>query len=235
MTDTLLRPTKKGAARTAHVAFAPAPSLTDRAYAEIEELIITLKLAPGSTLSESDLSTWLGIGRTPIREALHRLAREKLVTILPRRGIIVSSIDVAQQLLLLELRREIERLISRSAARRASDDERREFVELADRFGQASRANDDVEFMRVDRQFNVLCSQASHNAFAENAMGLIHSLSRRFWYAHHRVAGVMPLTATLHAGIARAIAAGDEERAAKASDKLLDAIERFTKGVVDRR
>jgi DNA-binding GntR family transcriptional regulator len=215
--------------------YQPAPSLTDRAYAEIEELIITLKLAPGSVVSESDLQTWLGIGRTPVREALHRLAREKLVTILPRRGIIVSAIDIAQQLLLLEVRREIERLIARSAARRASDEERAEFVELAVRFGQASKANNDVEFMRVDRSFNVLCSRASHNEFAENAMGLIHSLSRRFWYAHHRVAAVMPLTATLHANIARAIATGDEERAAKASDKLLDAIEKFTKGVVDRR
>ena len=215
--------------------FVPAPSLTDRAYAEIEELIITLKLAPGSAVSESDLQTWLGIGRTPIREALHRLAREKLVTILPRRGIIVSAIDIRQQLLLLELRREIERLIARSAARRAGDEERAQFVELADHFGRASKANDDVAFMRVDREFNVLCSRASHNEFAENAMGLIHSLSRRFWYAHHRVAGVMPLTATLHASIARAIASGDEERAGKASDKLLDAIEKFTKGVVDRR
>lgn len=215
--------------------FVPAPSLTDRAYVEIEELVITLKLAPGSAVSESDLSSWTGIGRTPIREALHRLAREKLVTILPRRGIIVSAIDVSQQLLLLELRREIERLIARSAARRASDDERAQFVELAERFGQASRANAAVDFMRVDREFNVLCSRASHNEFAENAMGLIHSLSRRFWYAHHGVAGVMPLTATLHASIARAIAAGDEARAAKASDRLLDAIERFTKGVVDRR
>ena len=215
--------------------FAATPSLTDRAYAEIEELIITLKLAPGSVVSESDLQTWLGIGRTPIREALHRLAREKLVRILPRRGIIVSAIDIAQQLLLLELRREVERLIARSAARRASADERALFVELADRFGQASKANDDVEFMRVDREFNVLCSRASRNDFAENAMGLIHSLSRRFWYAHHRVAGVMPLTATLHASVSRAIAAGDEDRAAKASDKLIDGIEKFTKGVVDRR
>ncbi len=215
--------------------FVPTPSLTDRAYAEIEELIITLRLAPGSAVSESDLQTWLGIGRTPIREALHRLAREKLVTILPRRGIIVSAIDVTQQLLLLELRREIERLIARSAARRASDAERAEFIELAERFGQASKANDDVAFMRVDRRFNVLCSRAAHNDFAENAMGLIHSLSRRFWYAHHRVAAVMPLTATLHASIARAIASGNEDRAAKASDRLLDAIEKFTRGVVDRR
>lgn len=211
------------------------PSLTDRAYAQIEELIITLRLAPGSALSESDLSTGLGIGRTPIREALHRLEREKLVTILPRRGIIVSEINVSQQLRLLEVRRELERLIARSAARRASDDERAHFVALAARFGAASKANDDVEFMRVDREFNELCTTASHNEFAENAMSLIHSLSRRFWYANHRAAAIMPVTATLHANMASRIASGDEERAARASDKLLDALEKFTKGVVDRR
>lgn len=221
--------------RASPLEFAAAPSLTDRAYAQIEELISTLRLAPGSALSESDLSTWLEIGRTPIREALHRLAREKLVTILPRRGIIVSQIDVAQQLRLLEVRRELERLIARAAARRASDDERARFLDLAGRFGDASKANDDVEFMRVDNEFNLLCTAASKNEFAENAMSLIHSLSRRFWYANHRAAGVMPLTATLHANVARGIASGDEDRAAKASDKLLDGIEKFTRGVVDRR
>ena len=232
----LFRPSPRSMKKPVRPAeYVAAPSLTDRAYAEIEELVITLKLAPGSAVSEAELSSRLGIGRTPIREALHRLAREKLVAILPRRGVIVSAIDITQQLLLLELRREVERLIARSAARRASTDERAEFIELAERFGQASKANDDVAFMRVDRSFNVLCSRASHNDFAENAMSLIHSLSRRFWYAHHRVAAVMPLTATLHANIARSIASGDEERAAKASDKLLDAIEKFTKGVVDRR
>ena len=62
------------------------PSLTDRAYADLEEMIVTLKLAPGRAVSESELSQRLGIGRTPIREALQRLAREELVVILPRRG-----------------------------------------------------------------------------------------------------------------------------------------------------
>jgi DNA-binding GntR family transcriptional regulator len=221
--------------RASPLEFAPAPSLTDLAYGRIEELIITLRLAPGSAISESELSAHTGIGRTPIREALHRLAREKLVTILPRRGILVSQIDVAQQLRLLEVRRELERLIARTAARHATDDERAQFVELAQRFGTASKANDDVDFMRVDREFNVLCASASRNEFAEGAMSRIHSLSRRFWYANHRIAGVMPLTATLHAAVAKAIASGDEGRSAAASDKLLDAIERFTRGVVDRR
>jgi len=212
--------------------FAPAQSLTDRAYAEIEEMIITLRLAPGSPVSESELSAHLGIGRTPIREALQRLARERLVSIFPRRGIIVTEINVASQLRLLEVRRELERLIARSAARRATDDERDRFRALAAAFEAAAKANDDVTFMRIDRDFNVLCSAASHNEFAAGAMSLMHSLSRRFWYLHYKQAADMPLTAKLHADIARAIAAGDEERAAKASDRLLGVIEKFTRNTV---
>ena len=154
------------------------------------------------------------------------------MAILPRRGIIVSPIDVAAQLRLLEVRRELERLIARSAARRATDAERARFRELAAGFEAAAKANDDVNFMRIDRDFNRLCSEASHNEFAANAMSLMHSLSRRFWYIHYRLAADMPLTAKLHADIARAIAAGNEERAGKASDKLLDAIEKFTRATV---
>ena len=211
---------------------APPQSLTDRAYAEIEELIVTLRLAPGAPLSEAELSGRLGIGRTPIREALQRLARERLVEIYPRRGIFVTDINVASQLRLLETRRELERLIARSAARRATDDERVRFRALAVAFEAAAKANDDVSFMRIDRDFNVLCSSAAHNEFAAGAMSLLHSLSRRFWYLHYKQAADMPLTAKLHADIARAIAAGDGDRAAKASDRLLDAIEKFTRNTV---
>ena len=94
-------------------------------------MIVRLELAPGSAVSEAMLSSRLGIGRTPIREALQRLARERLVRILPRRGVIVSEIDVKSQLRLLEVRREIERLMARAAARRASADERGQFATLA--------------------------------------------------------------------------------------------------------
>ena len=218
--------------RASAIEFTPAPSLTDRAYAALEEMIVTLQLAPGTAISESDLSGHLGIGRTPIREALQRLAREKLVSIFPRRGIFVSPIDVASQLRLLETRRELERLISRSAARRATDDERARFRTLAAAFEAAAVKNDDITFMRIDREFNQLCSAAAHNEFAAGAMSLMHSLSRRFWYIHYKRAADMPLTAKLHADIARAIAAGNEERAAKTTDRLLDTIEKFTRSTV---
>jgi DNA-binding GntR family transcriptional regulator len=195
-------------------------------------MIVTLKLAPGAVVSEVELSQRIGIGRTPIREALQRLARERLVNILPRRGIVVTEINVKSQLRLLEVRRELERLISRSAARRATDAEREGFRRLATSFEKSAKANDDVTFMRTDREFNTLQAAATHNEFAIGAMGLLHGLSRRFWYIHYKQAADMPLTAKLHADIARAIADQDEERAANATDKLLDTIEKFTRDSV---
>lgn len=207
-------------------------SLTDLAYTHLEELIVTLKLKPGAAVSEGELSELTGIGRTPIREALQRLAREHLVSILPRRGIVVSEINVKSQLRLLEVRRELDRLIARNAARRATPGERARFEELARLFERSAKVNDDVTFMRTDREFNTLCVTATRNEFAAGAMSLMHSLSRRFWYIHYKQAADMPLTAKLHADIARAIAEEDEERAAEATDKLLDVIEKFTRDTV---
>jgi DNA-binding GntR family transcriptional regulator len=195
-------------------------------------LIVRLELPPGSAVSEAMLSERLGIGRTPIREALQRLARERLVQILPRRGVIVSDINVKGQLRLIELRREVERLVVRSAARRATEAERKRFAELADRFEKSARQNDDTTFMRVDREYNDLSVSAAKNEFAAGAMSLMHSLSRRFWYMHYKQAADMPEVAKLHADIARAIAAGDEDAAGAASDRLLDMVESFTRATV---
>jgi DNA-binding GntR family transcriptional regulator len=210
-----------------------AETLTDRAYTEIEELIVTLQLEPGSAVSEQMLSERLGIGRTPIREALQRLARERLVVILPRRGVMVSVIDVKSQLRLLEVRREVERLVARGAARRASEAERARFAELARGFERAARTGDDKAFMRIDREFNELCLAAVRNEFAAGAMRLMNTLSRRFWFHHYKQAADMPETAKLHADIARAIVAGDEKAAAAALDRLLDSIEAFTRATVE--
>ncbi|MFM8548598.1 MAG: GntR family transcriptional regulator [Betaproteobacteria bacterium] len=207
-------------------------TLTDQAYTQLEEMIVRLELAPGSAVSEAMLSARLGIGRTPIREALQRLARERLVRILPRRGVIVSEIDVKSQLRLLEVRRELDRLTARAAAKRSGAAERDRFAVLAQAFNRAATKHDDVSFLRIDREFNELCLKAARNEFAATAMGLMNSLSRRFWYLHFRQAADLPVTAKLHADIARAIADGDAKAAGAASDALLDNIESFTRNTV---
>ena len=208
-------------------------SLTDRAYRELEEMIVTLQLEPNAVLSETALSQDLGIGRTPIREALQRLAREGLVMILPRKGILVSEINPRKQLLLLAVRREIERLLARASATRLTDKERQQFIEIADGMEQAARDSDDVSFMRFDKALNSLVTVAARNEYAERAIGLMHGLSRRFWYVHYKEAADMPLCARLHAELARRISDGDPEGAALACDELIDYVERFTRATVE--
>ena len=129
-------------------------TLTDKAYEIIEEQIITQELAPGELLSEKLLSQELNIGRTPVREALQRLAQGGLVNILPRRGIMVSEINVGAQLRMLEVRKEIERVLARSATQRATEKEREQFKKLASQFRQSAVQEDDLLFMRVDKEFN---------------------------------------------------------------------------------
>jgi len=211
----------------------PDRSLTDQAYVALEEMICTLRLEPGEVLSEGALSQTLGIGRTPVREALQRLAREGLVTVLPRRGILVSEFNVGKQLRMLEVRRELERLMVRSAASRATADERTRFAAIARAIYESADAGDDIRFMRLDREFNVLVSQVNRNEFASEAISLMAGLSRRFWFMHHRQDGDLSLIASLHADIANAIAAGDEAAAAAASDALLEYIESITRAAVD--
>jgi DNA-binding GntR family transcriptional regulator len=209
-------------------------TLTDRAYRAIEEQIVTLKLAPGAVISEAMLSKRLKIGRTPIREAIQRLARERLMVIMPRRGILVSEVNIQTQLRLIEVRRELERLIARGAAKRATEAERIRFAAIAAGMEKAGRGNDETVFMRLDREFNLLGLQAARNEFAAGAMVLMQGLSRRFWYIHYKEAADLPLAARLHADIARAIAGRDKAEAAKASDRLMDYIEAFTRGTLEQ-
>ncbi len=231
----------KATARASTPARAPTPSrskwkqpesLTEQAYAQLEELIVTLQLEPGRTVSELALSEMTGIGRTPIREAIQRLAREHLIVILPQRGLLIPEIDVTKQLRLLRTRREVERLICRSAAKSATPEEREVFAQLAAEFQEASRNNDDVSFVRLDREFNELCLISARNEFAEGAMRQMHGLARRFWYVHYRKAADLPEMARLHAAVAHAIAEGNVDNAGHALDLLLDNIEEFARSTV---
>ena len=213
--------------------FTPIRTLTDRAYETLEELIVTLRLAPGEVISETALSDRLDIGRTPVREALQRLAREGLVKILPRKGILVTEINPRSQLLLLEVRRELERLLARTGAVRATRDERVKFREIAEGMRRAERENDELGFMRLDDALNKLTATAAHNEYANRAIGLTHGLSRRFWYMHYKQAADLSLAARLHADLADAIAAADPEAAATACDRLIDYVETFTRTTVE--
>jgi len=209
-----------------------AATLTDKAYRALEEEIVTLRIPPGTVVSEAILSRRLGVGRTPVREALQRLAREWLVVILPRRGVVVSAIDPVRQLRLLEVRLELERMLARSAARRAMAPQRARFRAIADGMDAAAVDEDDIAFMRLDREFNLLVLAAAGNEFAASAMSLMNGLSRRFWYMHYKQEADLKLAARLHATIARGIADGNQDAAAQASDALVAYIQAFARATI---
>lgn len=208
-------------------------TLTERAYVALEELITTLQLEPGAFLSEMALAERLGFGRTPIREALQRLARDGLVVVAPRRGILVSEINLKAQLRLLETRRVLEALMARLAAERADAGERARFTGMAAGMRAAADASDDIAFMRLDREFNQLISTAARNEFAARSIATMTALSRRFWYQHYKEVGDLALSARLHAEVAEAIAERDGKAAAEASDRLMDYIESFARKTLD--
>lgn len=224
---------KKAEPHAAAVRDGDEATLTDRAYRQLEELISTLQLPPGTVLSELMLAQRLKIGRTPIREALQRLARDGLVVVLPRRGVLVSEINLRTQLRLLEVRRVVERLMAGLAADRANENERRALSEIAAGMRAAADRSDDIQFMRLDRELNILIAEAARNEFASRSMSLMHALSRRFWYQHYKQVADLPLAATLHAELADAIARGDRAGAETASDRLLDYIDSFARKTLD--
>lgn len=207
-------------------------SLTQLAYHALEEQIVTLDLRPGTVLSEAGIAKSLSIGRTPVREALQRLAAEGLIIVLPRRGILVSEINLGQQIQLLCVRREVERLIASEAAKRRDAGQAEEFSKLATGFAETVSSKDDVAFMRLDRGFNKLLLEACDNPFAANAMRAMQGLSRRFWYHHYKQFLDLPRCARLHETVAHAVSDGREKDAADASDTLIDYIEEFARATV---
>ena len=213
---------KKSKAR--EPALAEAESLTNRAYNLLEEMISTLQLPPGTPVSEAELSSQLGIGRTPVREAMQRLARERLLLVLPRRGCIVTPIRPEEEVMLIETRRAIETLVMETAAARASETERRQFGEIAARMKTVLRTHDFDAFARLDAEFNRLCIAACRNELAGSMMQVIAPLSRRFWFTHHgRTLSKEGVEA--HIEIALALSRGDAKAALSGAERLLRYVE----------
>ena len=198
------------------------------AHRAIEEMIVTLALPPGSRISEQSLSTQLGIGRTPVREALQRLAYERTIRILPRSGAVVSEIDIAEHFKLIEVRRELERIMAARAARLVDPISRRMFLDLQTRFELAERTGDAAVFIAADREYNLLLAKTADNDYAAAAMAPLQAQTRRLWYLYFTAFGDVANVARLHANIARAVADKDEKKACEASDALIDYVEDYT-------
>lgn len=199
------------------------PSLADRAALELESRLVTLHYPPGALLQEKSLAIELGLGRTPVREAVLQIARGGLIRIMPRKGLLVAPISREELQQVLETRRVLERLLVVKAAERASADQRRDLGELARSMGSVER---DVDaFFRLDRQLDLVMEEACRNPYLVSALGPLHSHCRRLWYL---AGGRLDLEAAveLHVSLAETVAAQDASGAIRSVNGIIAILDR---------
>jgi DNA-binding GntR family transcriptional regulator len=200
--------------------------LADRAYVELRDRIVTLQIAPGAPIDEDLLGQELEMGRTPVREAIKRLALENLVTVFPRRGTFASEINITDLADVCDVRMQLEGHAAYRAAERITDAQRAELEQLLAELSH-TRGSDDVEkLMALDAQVHRFIYRCAGNSYLEATLTRYFNLSLRIW---HLVIDRLPhLFARVHehADLLHAIAAGEAERARTILSEHISTFER---------
>jgi DNA-binding GntR family transcriptional regulator len=206
--------------------------LSERAYAEIRRMIIRLELAPGDVVREESLQRELGIGRTPIREALQRLARDQFVTVMPRRGMLVSSIDVSELSMLFETRAVMEPYTARLACMRGSDadwDEMERVIEAS------ATAVGDEALLEVDRRCHEIIWNAAGNRFLTDTLDVLYAQSDRVWHMYLADVADTRHAVHEHADILEVLRSGDADASAGAVEAHVKSFDAQVRAAVTRR
>lgn len=209
--------------------------LKDEAFRDLERMIVNGELRPGQWVSETDLIEVSGHTRAPVRSAIQRLSDEGLLKIVARRGAQVCPIDHTEQFRSLELRRVVEKLVARSAAERATDEQRAELSEIAEGFRAVGISGDQVAMTELDARCFALLIRAADNKFAARSLTSVKGLSRRFWVINQERHGDNNQMFGAHAAVAEAVCRGDGDAAERAVDGLIDYVESFTLRVIGFR
>lgn len=205
--------------------FPPMGDLTSAAYERIEELFISMRLQPGATLRTQDLQALTNLGRTPVHQAVRRLAAETLLDVQPRNGLRVAPIDLARERRLSTLRRDMDRFVCAAAITGMEGNERARLGHIL-RHMQAERGTMTLDrFNVLDKAFDMLMIQASRERFLERSLRPLKALGRRAGYLDiSQVSGQQGLDETIghHLAIMQAVLDGDVERAQATSDGLVE-------------
>jgi DNA-binding GntR family transcriptional regulator len=186
--------TQSSAARTKRASLAayPAKSLLDRAYNEIKFRIITCRYRPGEVLSEAAISLELKIGRTPVHQAIHHLMMDGLVSIMPRKGVMVRAVSIDEAMEIIGVRLVTECYCARLAADRADDSELQQLQDIVDASDKVTEKRNVEQMMLLDREFHDTLARAAKNAVLADVLRNLHERSLRFWFIslrdpdHHR-------------------------------------------------
>jgi DNA-binding GntR family transcriptional regulator len=167
---------------TADVEAPSARLVAERAYLDLRDRIVTLRLAPGTVLREDALMSEMKIGRTPLREAVKRLALENLVTVQPRRGTSVTAVEASDIVSISEVRAELESYAAEVAALRMNDDAREAAEGLLQEIDEVTRPHDQEWLMRFDERIHRFTWEATGNRYLVDTLERYFTHSLRIWY-----------------------------------------------------
>jgi DNA-binding GntR family transcriptional regulator len=156
--------------------------VAEHAYAELRDRIVTLQLPPGTVLREDALMSELGIGRTPLREAVKRLALENLVDVQPRRGTFVSAVEAADIMNISEVRAELEGYAAELAAQRLDPEGHEAADTLLHEVEVLTEPADQVWLMRFDERIHRFTWEAARNPYLAQTLERYFTHSLRIWY-----------------------------------------------------
>ncbi len=191
-----------------------------RAYHSLERMIVTLDLIPGSLVTEGALIDRVGLGRTPVREAIQRLAWEGLIEIRPRAGLAIAPLHPGDWIRVIDARWGVEVVLARSAARFVTREAADRFQDAALRMRHAVVADDVLAFLAADKALDEALALAAENPFAARVAAPLQTHSRRFWFRYRASTGLAE-AAGQHVALIRSILEGDEEGAATEADRLM--------------
>lgn len=180
-------------------------SLRDAAYAAIKHRITTCVFKPGEYLNEASVSANIGIGRTPVHQAIDRLMLEGLVEVIPRKGVIVKPVSLQDILQIIEVRTINECYCVKLAAERADDEDVLQLTDILGRSREWMAARNNEQMMLLDRQFHGTIARASRNAVLGDLLGRLHDRSLRFWFISLTTPGHHSAVQSQHADILAAI------------------------------
>ncbi len=203
-------------------------SLSEKAYEEIRKKIVTIALEPGSVIDEAQLRTELEVGRTPIREALQRLALDQLVTIVPRRGMFVTDIAFSDLQRLFEVRIELEALAGQLASERRTPEHLQMMQSLFDQLSHLPSETNNTVLIQFDRLFHEVIYQAADNHFLQMTLQSRYALSLRLWYYSLEAMNTMRSNIDEHFQIYQAL---ENQHSGLASKLLRDHILSFQRSV----
>jgi DNA-binding GntR family transcriptional regulator len=209
-----------------------AQSLSARAYAEIRNRIVRLELAPGDVLREESLQDELGIGRTPIREALQRLARDQFVSVIPRRGMLVTPIDVSELSLLFETRAMMEPYAGRLACMRGVE---ADWDEMQQVLAESTEAPGDAALLDVDRRCHEIIWRAAGNRFLTDTLDVLYAQSDRVWHMYLADVADTRHAVDEHVDILEVLRSGDADASAAAIEAHVRAFDEQVRLAVTNR